>query len=163
MLENLWSGESFAVSGNGSAGKEDVMATCARLVQDDLAVLTERSIGSEDGAPGSASWATAPTTETVDDLWFRSERQTLRWLPRTGAFVFTVRTYFHRVADIADEDYVPGRLASAVRSWGDDVAAYKGRDRYGGTLLAYLDRKRCEQLERGLDPAKEDNGMPYPF
>jgi alpha-1,2-mannosyltransferase len=49
---------------------------------------------------------------------------------------------------------VPGRLASAVRSWSDDVAKYRGRARYGDVLLEYLDGKHAEQLEGGV--VKED-------
>jgi alpha-1,2-mannosyltransferase len=80
--------------------------------------------------------------------------------------VFTIRTFFHPVTEITDEPYVPGRLASAVRSWGDDVSRYKGREKYGDVLLEYLDRKHQEQVERGVvvegvDP--DDMGKAYPF
>jgi alpha-1,2-mannosyltransferase len=49
---------------------------------------------------------------------------------------------------------VPGRLASAVRSWNDDVAKYRGRARYGDVLLEYLDGKHEGQVEAGV--VKED-------
>jgi alpha-1,2-mannosyltransferase len=58
---------------------------------------------------------------------------------------------------------VPGRLASAIRSWGDDVARYKGRERYGEVLLEYLDRKHEEQVRNGLDLEKEEEVRSYPF
>ncbi|KAF9235876.1 hypothetical protein BU15DRAFT_89432 [Melanogaster broomeanus] len=72
-------------------------------------------------------------------LRLRSERQTLRRLPRSGAIVFGIRTYQFKVEELAQERGVAGRLASAVRSWPDDVAFYKGRRRYRDVLLAYLD------------------------
>ena len=52
----------------------------------------------------------------------RVERQTLRRLPRTGAIVFTIRVYLTRLEDLVAEPGVPGRLASAIRSWPEDVA-----------------------------------------
>lgn len=54
-------------------------------------------------------------------LRLRTERQTLRRLPRSGAVCFTVRTYLFKVEDLGRERGVPGRMASSVRSWGEDV------------------------------------------
>jgi alpha-1,2-mannosyltransferase len=58
---------------------------------------------------------------------------------------------------------VPGRLASAVRSWGSDVSRYKGKERYQEVLLEYLDQKHKEQVEAGLSVEKEDEVRSYPF
>ncbi|KAK0648485.1 hypothetical protein B0T16DRAFT_408267 [Cercophora newfieldiana] len=238
VLHNLWSGESFDIAERPL--KEDPMAMCARLVQDDLAIMMERpdgqyyllagaillpgfwrledkfgmglseihtsgdvpqfkeklekgmmnffrrvrpeemvarnnyflqvdddlawswSIGSED-AESIGGWGTAEKNRAVEHHWFRSERQTLRRLPKSGGVVFTIRTYFHPVVEVAEEDYVPGRLASAVRSWGEDVSRYKGKERYGEVLLEYLDRKHEEQLVRGLDMSREEEVRGYPF
>ena len=76
--------------------------------------------------------------------------------------VFTIRTYFEPITKVVEEVGVPGRLASAVRSWGDDVARYKGRERYGEVLLEYLDGKHREQVEKGLVSETEEDGK-YPF
>lgn len=84
-------------------------------------------------------------------------------LPRSGGVVFTIRTYFHPITDICKEPYVPGRLASAVRSWGDDVSKYKGKERYQDVLVEYLDAKHEEQVKNGLDMGKEDEVRAYPF
>lgn len=231
-LDNLWSGESFDVTARPLA--EDPMAMCARLVQDDLAIMIERedgeyyllagaillagfwrltdkfgmplseihtsgsvpqykeklekgmmnffrrlkpeelmarnnyfmqvddelawsrSIGDEDSA--EVSWSTADKDRAIEHHHFRSERQTLRRLPRSGGVVFTIRTYFEPVKKIAEEDHVPGRLASAVRSWGDDVSRYKGKEKYGEVLLEFLDRKHAEQVSRGLGAEGEGEG-----
>lgn len=65
-----------------------------------------------------ASWATADSTNLkIEEIHFRSERQSLRRLPRSGALLFTVRTYFEPVTRIAQEPHVPGRLAEAIRAW----------------------------------------------
>lgn len=128
-------------------------------VDDDLA--WSWSIGSEDSP--AISWNTAEKNRAVEHHHYRSERQTLRRLPKTGAVVFTIRTYFHPITEIAQEDYVPGRLASAIRSWGPDVQRYKGAEKYSEVLLEYLDREHQKQLDRGLDMAKEDEVRQYPW
>lgn len=76
----------------------------------------------------------APST-----IRLRSERQTLRRLPRTGAIVFGIRTYLFKIEELARERGVADRLASAIRSWPDDVGVYKGRKMYSEVLLKYLD------------------------
>lgn len=237
LLRNLWSGETFDVAARPLA--EDPIATCARLVQDDLAIMVERpdgqyyllsgavllagfwrledkvgmplsqihtsgevpqyreklergmmnffrrlkcdemyarnnyfvqvdddlawswSIGSEDSP--DISWNTAEKNRAVEHHYFRSERQSLRRLPKTGAVVFTIRTYFHPITEIAQEDFVPGRLASGIRSWGPDVQKYKGYQQYGEVLLEYLDKEHQKQLDRGLDLSKEDDVRQYPW
>lgn len=236
-IDNLYTGESFNIVQRPLP--EDPMTTCARLVQDDLALMFEKpdgqyyllagaillagfwrledkfgmplseihtsgdvpqfreklekgmmnffrrvkpedpvlrnnyflqvddqlawsySIGSED-APG-ISWNTAEKNRAIEHHYFRSERQSLRRLPRSGAVVFTIRTYFEPITEIANEPYVPGRLASAVRSWGDDVSRYKGKDKYSEVLLEYLDKKHEEQVANGLDLEKEDDIRAYPY
>lgn len=131
------------------------------FIQVDDNLAWSHSIGSEDAE--GIGWATAHKSQIVDEHWFRSERQSLRRLPRTGAVAFTIRTYFVRVTEICSEPYVPGRLASAVRSWGDDVSRYKGRERYGDVLLEYLDGKHREQVQAGLDVEAEEDVRAYPF
>ena len=84
-------------------------------------------------------------------------------LPRSGGIVFTIRTYFHRVTDICREPYVPGRLSSAMRSWGNDVSHYKGKAQYADVVLGYLDAMHQKQIEDGLDLEKEDEVRAYPY
>jgi hypothetical protein len=89
-----------------------------------------------------------------------SERQTLRRLSRKGAILFTIRPYFISLIEIAEEPGVPGRLASAIRSWPDDVAHYKEKEAYQDILLKYLDEKHQEQCDQGL---QIDNSKSYPY
>ncbi|KAK0498300.1 hypothetical protein EDD18DRAFT_1071356, partial [Armillaria luteobubalina] len=94
-----------------------------------------------------------------ETLRLRTERQTLRRLPLSGAVLFTIRTYVIPIEQLAREPGVPARMASAVGSWPESVEAYKGKALYGGVLVEYLDRCAREQAERGVgDPAKV-----YPF
>lgn len=107
------------------------------------------------------AWAAANADNlTIDDLHFRSERQTLRRLPHSKALVFTVRTYFEPVTVIAQEPHVPGRLAEAIRNWDETVSAYKGKDKWEHILLPYLDEQHRLQAESGL---LEQQEREYPF
>ncbi|GBE79122.1 hypothetical protein SCP_0203190 [Sparassis crispa] len=91
----------------------------------------------------------------------RTERQTLRRLPRTGAVVFTIRVYQTPIDSLAQEPGAPGRLASAIRSWPDDVADYKDRFAYED-ILQYLDKRHAEQIEAG-EITGEERISYYPF
>lgn len=93
----------------------------------------------------------APST-----IRLRSERQTLRRLPRTGAIVFGIRTYLFKIEELARERGVADRLASAIRSWPDDVGVYKGRKMYSEMLLKYLDEWAARE---GV--GEEKHGYPY--
>jgi hypothetical protein len=116
----------------------------------------------DQNASSVASWATADSSNLkVSDIHFRSERQSLRRLPKSGALLFTIRTYFEPVTVIAREPHVPGRLAEAIRSWDQTVSYYKGRSHWEGLLLPYLDEMHREQVASGvLERAGEGE---YPF
>lgn len=87
---------------------------------------------------------------SVKNIRFRTERQSLRRLPRTGAVVFTVRTYLEPVVDIVKEAGVPGRLASSINSMGEDVLRYKGAHLWKDTLLPFLEEQHQAQLVAGM-------------
>ncbi|KAG2415153.1 hypothetical protein HFD88_006344 [Aspergillus terreus] len=140
---------------------EDPVLRNNYFIQVDDSLPWSHSIGPED-AP-EVSWNTAAKNKAIEHHFFRSERQSLRRLPRSGAVVFTIRTYFEPVTEIAKEPYVPGRLASAIRSWDGDVSRYKGREKYEEVLLEYLDRKHEEQVAAGLELEKEDEVRSYPL
>ncbi|OQE25407.1 hypothetical protein PENSTE_c006G03986 [Penicillium steckii] len=131
------------------------------FIQVDDSLPWSHSIGPEDAE--TVSWNTAEKNKAIENHFFRSERQSLRRLPKSGAVVFTIRTYFEPITEIVKEPYVPGRLASAVRSWGDDVSTYKGKQKYEEVLLEYLDRKHEEQIKNGLQVEKEDKVRAYPL
>ena len=72
---------------------------------------------------------------------------------------------------------MPGRFASAIRSWGDDVARYKGLRAYKDAsfplittadaqiLLPFLDSEHERQKREGIIPASqvEMEDIAYPF
>lgn len=131
------------------------------FIQVDDNLAWSESIGSEDAE--TVSWNTAEKNRAIENHFFRSERQSLRRLPRSGAVAFTIRTYFEPVTGIVEEPYVPRRLADAVRSWGDDVSRYKGKEKYQDVLLEFLDEKHRVQVEGGLEVEKEDEVRRYPL
>ncbi|QRV75033.1 hypothetical protein RhiJN_03048 [Ceratobasidium sp. AG-Ba] len=107
----------------------------------------------------------APQPISVDEVGrvrFRTERQSLRRLPRSGAIVFTIRTYLEPVTKLAEEPGVPGRLADAIRSWPPDVAEYKGQHLYVDAVLTHLDERHRYQVDQGV--VREDQrDVNYPF
>lgn len=93
----------------------------------------------------------------------RTERQTLRRLPKSGAILFTIRTYLFPVTELAKEKGVPARMASAVRSWPADVAGYKGQTLYRDVLIDYLDECAHKQVAEGVVEEGERVKAEYPF
>jgi hypothetical protein len=73
-----------------------------------------------------------------DGLWLRSERQTLRRLPSTGAVLFTIRTQQVPLAVVARRPDVAARLAAAIRAWSDDLVAYRSAARWRDATVAWL-------------------------
>jgi len=73
------------------------------------------------------------------DLWLRSERQTLRALPRTGAILFTIKVQLAPAPALVDHPDLAARLADAIENWSPEMLAMRG-SRYGGvrTITAWL-------------------------
>ncbi|KZT50556.1 hypothetical protein CALCODRAFT_180602 [Calocera cornea HHB12733] len=101
-------------------------------------------------------------TMRVEDVHFRTERQSLRRMPRSGAVLFTVRTYIEPMTKLAQEPGVPGRLASSVRSFPDDIFVYKAAHLYRDALLPYLDEAHKKQVEAGIaEDGEVKTNYPY--
>jgi len=78
-------------------------------------------------ASPSARRASGGVVEPARSLWFRVERQTLRRLRRSGAIVFTIRTYVRSIEALLDAH--PGAAAAlrdTLSTVPGDVAEYKG-------------------------------------
>ncbi|KAJ7272582.1 hypothetical protein B0H12DRAFT_1043714 [Mycena haematopus] len=119
----------------------------------------EYVLGSEDtygGTKGSSFGSPPVLVVEPQTLRLRTERQTLRRLPRSGAIVFTIRTYLVPVEELAREPGVSRRFASAVRSWPEGVREYKGERRYGDVLVRYLEVMGAREEE-------ESEVKPYPY
>lgn len=89
-------------------------------------------------------------------LVMRTERQTLRKMPKSKAVIFTIHTHIVPVQTMAEEVGVPGRLAAAMRSWPEGVNWYKGAPLYKECILPFLDEKHQEQIRNGVIPNEEE-------
>ncbi len=75
--------------------------------------------------PGAA--ASAPAVGgTLDDLWFRCERQVTLPLPRVGASLFLIRVFLAPLIAVAADAERRARLVASLASMSDAVIAYKG-------------------------------------
>lgn len=109
-----------------------------------------------------SAWATANDVGlTIEDLYFRSERQSLRRLPRSKALLFTIRTYFEPITTIAKEPHVPGRLAEAIEEWDEETSKYKGKHHWAGIILPYLHEQ--DQLQKDSGLLEKVAEAAYPF
>ncbi|CAF1489481.1 unnamed protein product [Adineta ricciae] len=81
------------------------------------------------------------TKENVGELMYlRTERQTLRRLPKSNTILFTIKTYTTSIKDVCkNEPLTAKRLAGAVRNWPPEMIKYKGAAQYKDGLLEYLD------------------------
>jgi len=59
----------------------------------------------------------------VERLWLRSERQTLRRLPDTGAVLFTIRVQLAPLTALADRPRLAAAIADTIDAWPADLAA----------------------------------------
>ena len=85
--------------------------------------------------------APAAPPEVPGGLWLRSERQTLRRMPRTEGVAFTIRTQQVPLAAVASRPVVAHGLAAAIERWSDDLVAYRGAEPWrDGTIRWLRDR-----------------------
>jgi hypothetical protein len=72
------------------------------------------------------------------ERFLRVERETLRRFPNTGCVLFTIRTYVHRLSEVAGDRRAAGVLAEQVATMSDDIRGYKDLDEIGDRLVADL-------------------------
>lgn len=78
--------------------------------------------------------------DVAERLWLRSERQTLRRLPRSGAIVFGIRTQQVPLGALAERPELCRRLARAAATWPPALVAYRGGEAVRRPLVAWLRR-----------------------
>lgn len=81
--------------------------------------------------------ATLPKPPTVEDIRLRHERQTLWKLSKTGAILFTVRTYMTPLLDLKGEPESVKELLGAIQNMPPDMARYKGRPLWGDIVESW--------------------------
>ena len=75
-------------------------------------------------------------------MWIRSERQTLRRLPATGAVLFTIRVQLAPLGVLLDRPDLAARLLACVESWDDTKRAYNSTGGALDQLVAWLRAQR---------------------
>lgn len=73
-----------------------------------------------------------------EGLWLRSERQTLRRLPVTGAVLFTIRTQQVPLAVVAERPDIATKMAAVVEAWPDRLVRYRGATGWRAPVVAWL-------------------------
>ncbi|TVY46352.1 hypothetical protein LOCC1_G003615 [Lachnellula occidentalis] len=73
------------------------------------------------------------------ELQVRRERQTFTRLEKTGAVLFTVRTYMQPLDDLEDEEAVA--LIHQVRGWEEEIKVYKGWDVWGQAFEKWCEKR----------------------
>ncbi|NHC43652.1 DUF3445 domain-containing protein [Motilibacter sp. K478] len=79
--------------------------------------------------------------EVPGGVFLRAERQTLRRLPRTGAVVFTIRTYVDPLGAIGDDPAACAQVAAWLRGMPAGLRDYKSLRELGPAVLAWLDSR----------------------
>ena len=94
-----------------------------------------------------------PEPPKIEDIRIRHERQTLRRLPRTGAILFTVRTYMTPMLELQSEVESVKALLGAIQAMPPDVARYKGRSMWGDVVVSWC-QQRLRDAKSKSEPFK---------
>lgn len=73
-----------------------------------------------------------------DGLWLRSERQTLRRLPRTGAVLFTIGTQQVPLAVVGHRPDIAAGMAASICSWSAELIEYRNASNWIDPVAAWL-------------------------
>ncbi|WP_435203833.1 heme-dependent oxidative N-demethylase family protein [Qipengyuania sp. 902] len=99
-------------------------------------------------ATGDKRWVAEPPEQAFahvtpenagETLFVRSERQTLRRLPQTGAILFTIGIYIAPFGELSQSNQQ--RLAAAVASLIEGEGDRRGAGAYAGALIGYANRR----------------------
>ena len=85
---------------------------------------------------------------TPEQIIIRSERQTFKRLPVTGAILFAVKTSLRPLIELSITELVTFR--ADVGSWPEEVALYKGRHCWGECALKYCQMMIPETSEASV-------------
>lgn len=87
---------------------------------------------------GGVARADITVANAGDRIWLRTERQTLRRLPRTGAILFTIRIHRVRLSALRGDPTAARCLSDSVRSMDIAFQRYKALERVREAALGYL-------------------------
>ena len=78
----------------------------------------------------------------LEDVWLRVEHQVLVALPKASGILFGIRIAHHLLVDIQKNTLLAQRLAHALRTMPEPVAAYKGIAKVRDLLIELLNRRQ---------------------
>lgn len=113
----------------------------ARLRPDAIGARRNWSVHTDPAlfAPVSPDGVESIAEADVDErLWLRSERQTLRALPRTSAVLFTIRVQQTPFASLAARPAVAAALHARLATQPDELTAMNGLAPHRSAVLAWL-------------------------
>ena len=84
--------------------------------------------------------------EVATHLWLRSERQTLRRLPETGAVLFTIRVQQAPFGSVAERPGVAAALAGRLRAQPAELTEMNGLAPHRDVVLQWLDSAAAQPL-----------------
>lgn len=93
----------------------------------------------------------------IEDLIIRHERQTLRRLPKSNAILFTVRTFFTPVVELAQEPDSLRELVDSASAMPEELANYKCRHVWMATLQEWASTILAGDTESTGNVKKEDD------
>lgn len=85
--------------------------------------------------PPHEAFAHVTSENAGETLFVRSERQTLRRLPETGAILFTIGIYVEPLGNLSPDNIA--MLAKATQTLVDGEGARRGASAYANSLIAY--------------------------
>ena len=92
---------------------------------------------------GPAAPPPSPVLLRPEHVTIRRERQTFTRLEKSGAVLFTVRTYMQPLAELVGEE-LEG-LLSQIRGWEGEMKTYKGWDHWGGVVEEWCESQMRQQ------------------
>jgi hypothetical protein len=88
----------------------------------------------------------SPVILRPENITVRRERQTFTRLEKSGAVLFTVRTYMQPLTDLTEEE-AEGML-SQIRGWESEMKTYKGWDHWGKVVEEWCESKLAQLMKR---------------
>jgi hypothetical protein len=82
----------------------------------------------------------ASKSVSLSEIYIRRERQTFTRLSTSDAILFTVRTFMTPLTSLGDQELTA--FVQQAKSWGGEMAAYKGREQWWDTVLQYQEERK---------------------
>lgn len=108
--------------------------------------------------PGDISQASLKHREGLnpnlqpENIFLRTDWQTLRRLPLSGAIVFSFKVLFTPITEFEDEPYIPSLLLTILNVGKQSLMVHKGTRHVEHIAKPLLERYRQSQVKKGLVP-----------